>query len=130
MHDPREKRRPERAVAGRWNASCALLAIGFGIFWIDLGGHTARRRMALFGLVFIVAAIVGLFYNLTKASQFTEMKRQYEQRRANVLQAIRKLRDAHGTGFDVYEIGLFVVAVVMPSFGGRPHPTVATLRLG
>jgi DNA-directed RNA polymerase subunit RPC12/RpoP len=66
----------------------ALVAIGFGIFWTIMAGSIAPP-MALFGILFILAAIFGLFYNLMKSSQFNEMKQLYEQRRAEVLQAIR-----------------------------------------
>ena len=65
-----------------------IVVIGFGIFWTIAAGSMAPQ-MGLFGLAFIGFAIFGLFNNLRKSNEFIEKKQQYEQRRAEVLQAMQ-----------------------------------------
>jgi DNA-directed RNA polymerase subunit RPC12/RpoP len=70
-----------------------VVAIGIGIIWIFIAG-SMFPPMALFGLAFIGIIVFNIFNNLKKSGDFGEKKQEYEQRRAEVLLAIRKLENA------------------------------------
>jgi F0F1-type ATP synthase assembly protein I len=70
-----------------------VIAIGFGIGWIVVAA-SRFPPMALFGLAFIGIIIFNIFNNLKKSNEFGEKKQEHELRRAEVLQAIRKLENA------------------------------------
>jgi DNA-directed RNA polymerase subunit RPC12/RpoP len=72
-----------------------LVVIGIGIFWTVTAAQMSPP-MALFGLVFIGVAAVGIFGNLKRSERFNEKKRQYESRRKEVLEALRNFENGRG----------------------------------
>jgi hypothetical protein len=70
-----------------------IFVIAFGIFWTVMAG-CMFPPMALFGLVFIGAAIYGVVNNLNKSNALIANRQRYEQRRAEVLQAMRNFEVA------------------------------------
>jgi hypothetical protein len=67
-----------------------LLAAGFGLFWmVSAGSIGAPFPLMLFGIVFIVVAIVGAVKGMDKASRHKSADTQYQERRRALLSQLR-----------------------------------------
>jgi hypothetical protein len=70
-----------------------ILAAGFGLFWtVGAASMGAPVFFPLFGIVFVIIAIVGGISNLTKADAYQQSRQSYEMRRKTLLHKIRDKR--------------------------------------
>jgi hypothetical protein len=66
------------------SVAMAIVVTGFGVFWTAMASR-AGAPFALFGIIFIGAAIASGVWGFTKATQYEAGRRAYEQRRLSAL---------------------------------------------